>query len=230
MMAEPIDLARSVLQSLAQRYRDEGFEVVTEPQPADLPRSLRRFQPDLIARRGSEGLVVEVERRRSAMAGAGAQIERLAEAVRGLPGWRFELVLIDDVVEGPNRAGRGWSNEDVQRALDEAEELVKAERLESALLLLFAAAEAQLRSVAAAEGVTVLSQGVSPLASALTSAGVLSRKEYAMLIDELAARNAVAHGRRPEPMPDQEALLRLVDVVRQLGQEPASAAGHPASP
>lgn len=212
-----------MLQSLARRYRGEGYEVVVEPRKDDLPESLQRFRPDLIARRGSEGVVVEIKRRRPATAGAEAQIERLAQAVRALPDWRFELVLIDDVVEGPASAGRDWSVEDVRRALGEVEELIRGDRVEPALLLLFAAAEAHLRSVAAAEGVTVLSQGVSPLISALTSAGVLSRQEYTKLMDGLAARNAVAHGRRPEPMPDRDALLRLVEIVCEIGREPAVA-------
>ena len=223
-VARPWDIERSVVESLAQRYRDDGYEVVVEPRKTDLPRSLQRFQPDLVARRGSEGIVVEVQRRRPANRGARAKIEQLAQAVRALPDWRFELVVIDDVVEGPDSGGRDWSPEDVRQALSEVENLIEAERVESALLLLYAAAEARLRSAAAAEGIAVSSQGVSPLVSALTSAGVLSREEYMRLIDGLAARNAIAHGRIPEPMPGRDTLVRLVEIVREIGHEPAAIA------
>ena len=222
MIAEPLNLERSVLESLAQRYRHEGYEVVVAPRMADLPRSLQRFQPDLIARRGPEGIVVEVKRRRPTDAGASAQIEQLAQAVRTLPNWRFELVVVDDVVEGPDSGGRDWSPADVAQALFEVEELIEKERIEPALLLLYAAAEAQLRSVAAAEGIANLSHGVSPVISALTSVGVLSREEYKSLMDGLGARNAIAHGRRPEPMPDRETLLQLMEIVRAVGHEPAA--------
>jgi hypothetical protein len=127
-------------------------------------------------------------------------------------------------VEGPDSGGRDWSPEDVWQALTDVENLIRGGQVEPALLLLYAAAEAQLRLVAAAEGIAILSQGVSPLVSALTSAGMLSREEYTRLMDGLAARNAVAHGRKPEPMLDRDVLLRLVQTVRQAGQEPTAVA------
>jgi len=219
MIAESLDLERSVVQSLAQRYRGEGYEVAVDPRPHELPPALRRFHPDIVALRGSEGVVVEVKRRRPAASGARDEIEELASAVRALPNWRFELVVIDDDVEGPVGEGRDWSDADVRQALRDVEDLVDRDRLEPALLLLFAAAEARLRSVAAEEGVVVPSHGLGPLISALTAAGVLSREDYARLMDGLAVRNAVAHGRRPDAMADGDTLRRLLATLRQVGDE-----------
>jgi hypothetical protein len=224
MIAEPLDLERSVVQSLAQRYRDEGYGVAVEPRPDELPPALRRFRPDIVAQHGAEGVVVEVKRRQPPTASAARdQIEELASAVRALPNWRFELVVIDDALEGPIGDGRDWSEGDVEQALREVEDLVDRGRLEPALLLLFAAAEARLRSVAAEEGVVVPSHGVAPLISALTSAGVLSREDYARLMDGLTVRNAVAHGRRPDAMADGDTLRRLLATLRQVGDEATTA-------
>jgi hypothetical protein len=215
MLAEPLDLEAAAVQSLASRYRKEGYEVVVEPRDSELPEALRQFRPDLVARRGDELVVAEVKRRRPGGA-AWREVERLAEVTRALPRARFDLVVLDDAADGPEADGRDWSAEEARHALADAEELIDRGSAAPALLLLFAALEAQLRAVAAAEGVTVPARGVGSLVSTLTMEGVLSRKDYRTLMDGLAVRNAVAHGVTPEAMPDRTALRRLLALARRL--------------
>lgn len=216
-MPELLDLHEGAVLSLASRYRKEGYDVVVEPGPDELPPALRAFRPDLLARRGSEGVIAEIKRR-PASRDRWAEVERMAEAARSLPGWRFELMLIDDPAEGPQAAGRDWSADEIRRALADAEELIDRDQAAPALLLLFAALGPQLRAVAAAEKVFVPGHGVSALISNLTTEGVLSRKDYVTLIDGLRVRNAIAHGLTPESMPDRAALRRLLTVARRLGR------------
>lgn len=222
IMSEMLDLHGTAIQSLASRYRREGYEVVVEPREFELPEALRAFRPDLLARRGDEVVVAEVKTRRP-KGDAWHKVERLAEAARLLPHTRFDLVVLDDAMDGPEAAGREWSAEEAARALTEAGELIDRCAMAPAILLLFSALEAQLRAKADDEGIKVPARGVGPLISALTSEGVLSRKDYRTLMDGLAARNAVAHGVTPEPMPDRAALLRLVALARSLGRSTATA-------
>ena len=58
----------ATLDQVAQQYRDEGYEVVLEPRGDALPPFLDGFQPDLIARRGHEGVVAEVASKRGDLA------------------------------------------------------------------------------------------------------------------------------------------------------------------
>ena len=216
-VSEILDLHGTAIQSLAARYRQEGYEVVVEPRESELPEALRPFRPDLLARRGDELVVAEVKTRRP-NGDAWHKVERLAETARSLPHTRFDLVVLDDAVDGPEAAGRDWTAEEAARALAEAEDLIDRGTTAPALLLLFAALEAQLRAKAEGEGVSVPTRGVGPLISALTTEGVLSRKDYRTLMDALAVRNAVAHGITPEAMPARTALRRLLTLARGLGR------------
>ena len=214
-ISEILDLHGTAIQSLAARYRQEGYEVVIEPRESELPEALRPFRPDLLARRGDELVVAEVKTRRP-RGDAWHKVERLAEVARSLPNTRLDLVVLDDTADGPEAAGREWGAPEVTRALAQAEDLIERGATAPALLLLFAALEAQLRAKAVLEGISVPARGVGPLISALTIEGVLSRKDYRALMDALAVRNAVAHGVSPDTPPDRVALRRLVTLVRNL--------------
>ena len=222
-LSEMLDLHGTAIQSLASRYRREGYEVVVEPSEAELPEALRAFRPDLLARRGDAVVVAEVKTRRP-KGEAWSKVEQLAQVARSLPLTRFDLVVLDEAFNGPEAAGRDWTAEEAGRALTEAGELIDRGAVEPGVLLLFAALEAGLRATAAAEGVKVPPRSLGAMISALTSEGVLSRGDYRVLMDGLAVRNAVAHGITPEAMPDRSALTRLLTLARNLGRSSATAA------
>jgi hypothetical protein len=136
MIAEPLDLHRGAVESLATKYRSEGYEVTIAPGEQDLPPALSRSHPDLIARRGSEGIVAEVKLRGPSSHGESwEQIDRLAHTTKALPGWRFELVIVDE--QAPSEAaesGRSWSEDEIRHVLRDVEVLL-AQRLNEAALL-----------------------------------------------------------------------------------------------
>jgi hypothetical protein len=217
MLAAPLDLEATARQSLASRYRAEGYEVVVDPRGPELPEALRQFSPDLLARRGDELVVAEVRRRRPG-GGRWREVERLAEVTRTLPGARFDLVVLDDAEDGPEAASRDWSADEIQRALADVEKLVEEKRTAPAILLLYAALEPEFRAIAARESVFVPGFGINRLISALTSEGVISRRDYRTLMDGLDARNAIAHGLRPDTVLDGAALRRLLATARRLAR------------
>ena len=48
-------------QEVAREYEARGYRVLIEPGPNDLPQSLARFRPDLIARGSDETVLVEIK-------------------------------------------------------------------------------------------------------------------------------------------------------------------------
>ena len=50
-------------QELRRRLETEGYRVVVEPDSEDLPPGLRGLQPDIIAMRGDENVVIEIKSR-----------------------------------------------------------------------------------------------------------------------------------------------------------------------
>src|SRR4051794_40500240 len=81
-------------EKVAQRYRDEGYGVVVKPQTDLVPPFLAGFQPDLIATRGNESVVVEIKTNRIDLSN-NPTITRLAEVVNGQPGWRLDVVVLE---------------------------------------------------------------------------------------------------------------------------------------
>src|SRR4030095_7822155 len=79
------------LLKLAREYKARGYRVFVRPSEKNIPRFLQGLAPDLIARKGDKGVVVEVKSRASLR--ATHEVSKLARAVRPQRGWRFELVL-----------------------------------------------------------------------------------------------------------------------------------------
>jgi hypothetical protein len=232
MIAEPLDLHRGAIEALAAKYRSEGYEVTVEPGEREMPPALHGSHPDLIARRGGEGIVAKVKLRQPSNGDEGwERIDRLAQATRGLPGWRFELVIVDERArEGPVESGRSWSTDEVGQALRNVEHLLAANLHEAAILLLFSAIEARLRELACEEDIRGDRMSLAGLLVALHASGVLRPEQYEDLRRGLAARNAIAHGRKIEGAYDAELLRRLLisayDLAEPTGMPEPETAPH----
>jgi Holliday junction resolvase len=109
---------------VAQRYRDEGYQVVVRPFGEQIPPFIAGFQPDLIAIRGNEGVIVEIKINRMDLS-SDHQISRLAEIVNARPGWRLDLVVLEPetTVEKAAQEAAEPSDEQLAQILKTAEEL-----------------------------------------------------------------------------------------------------------
>ncbi|AMS18903.1 hypothetical protein AYK59_01870 [Pseudomonas synxantha] len=77
---------------VAKRYEERGYTVIIEPPPSAIPFFLEGYQPDMLAIKGSENLLIEVK-----MRGARVNSElyfKVDEEVQRHPGWQFLLVTI----------------------------------------------------------------------------------------------------------------------------------------
>jgi hypothetical protein len=77
---------------IAASYRKQGYRVNASPAAGSLPTFLSDCQPDIIAERDDDHVVIEVRPARS-LKGA-ADLVVLAERVATQPGWRLELVAL----------------------------------------------------------------------------------------------------------------------------------------
>lgn len=83
---------RRVLQ-LAREYRKEGYDVMVYPAAEQLPESLSKCPLDLIARGSDRVIAVEVRTRESLTLNGFEDLRRMAEKIKEIPGWIFELVV-----------------------------------------------------------------------------------------------------------------------------------------
>lgn len=79
--------------SLAREYRHEGYDVTVYPEAAELPESLAKCPLDLIAKGADQIIAVEVRTRESLTLNGFEDLRRMAEKIKELPGWIFELVV-----------------------------------------------------------------------------------------------------------------------------------------
>jgi hypothetical protein len=201
--------------ALAQKYRSEGYEVIVEPEPEQLPDFLVGYRPTLLLRKAGESVVVQVQSRWSL--GRDPQIRDLTELLRDRPGWRLELFLteVQEPIEAPLDSVP-FTREDVLRSAKVAERLLEAGFAEAALMQAWAAAEASVRMnlMMEEEMPTPMPESVYVVKRAVML-GAITREDYLFLYETLKVCNAIAHGFTP-PDFDVSCVGKLISTAKRL--------------
>ena len=216
----PVVSERQRLERIAEDYRSKGFDVLVEPTGSDLPPFLGNHHPDLIARRGDERLVIEVNP--SPSHSAPEQVLELAETIKREPGWRLVLIAGSPAEElMPGERLSLLSDTEAEQRLRQASLLFASGQREAALLLAWASIEGQLRTQAKREEIPLPRPDTLTLLRQLVSLGLVDRDQYRLLSTAYRARSAVAHGFKPNG--DLDSMVRsLLDLSLKLRSEPAA--------
>jgi len=81
------------LEQIAQRYRDQGYQVTLNPGPDDLPPFAKDFKVEILAARPDGNVLTSVK-------GSATEFEtdpdlsRYAEAIEEQPGWRYDVYAL----------------------------------------------------------------------------------------------------------------------------------------
>ncbi len=200
--------------AIAEKYRDEGYEVIPEPASEHLPEFLRNYRPDLLVRKGDEAIIVEVKSR-SSLANE-PSVRELARLRDSEPNWRFELVLVAAEEQSNMPPGsRSLDKVEIRRSLDRAEKLLASKNPEASLLIAWAGAEATLRLLIEAAGATV--ERLNPLyvLKQAVMHGVITRRDYKKLSKILKYRNSLAHGFQPTDF-EPSIVQDIVQMTKRL--------------
>ena len=207
MMIDALVAESRRARAIAEDYRRQGFTVLENPSPEQLPEFLAGFRLDLVAERASnssgsgvESVVVVVTARHKI--GKEPKIGELAELLRDKPEWKFELALIETeaLLEIPEVAV-AFGLKEILGYQYEAGKLLNAGFNEAAVLTAWAAAEATVRFLLEEDGQLMEAGEGSPerftmprLLSSAVYHGVISRADYFKLIEAKRQRDAFAHG------------------------------------
>ena len=120
-------LEKQRARDIAEEYRSQGYEVIEEPSPGQLPDFLFGYRPDLLIRKGNEAIIVEVKSRTSLA--RNPQVQDLARILQPKPHWNFELVIVEEgdqfhTLQGAQPLGR----DDIQQGVEKALKAVLASR------------------------------------------------------------------------------------------------------
>ena len=217
-MSTQTEAESAKIRELREKYEAQGFEVLVEPDLHDLPFDLGGYRPDLLARRGDAGILVEVR-----TSGTRLSVDRfreLVDEVKRPPGWSFVLVTADDVAGG-DAPGVDDALPPWRRLRDQAAAALRlaeaGESREAAFLALWAALEGVLRKHAEGASLPVERLPSSVLVRALYSHGELALAQYELALALLQVRNRVVHGYASPALDDS--VRRLTSLVRELLRE-----------
>lgn len=205
------------MKEVAEKLRGEGYDVAIEPGPSLLPAFLKSLRPDLIAKRGDETVVVEVKSRQSLR--SSDQVRKLADALKDRPGWRFDLVLLEDSEVSANAHNSELlPAASIGRRLDEAERSLAHGDRDAALLFAWIAVEAALREMAEANQLQLSTLSPQTVIRELVAAGIVDRETYRELNELLQFRNRVVHGFTISGLGDDR-VRQLIATGRRLLSE-----------
>jgi hypothetical protein len=215
MTHNPESEHEQLLNTVAERYRSDGYEVVIEPEPRSIPIDLGGYRPDLIAKKGDNTAIVEVKREAQRL--SFDQLRTLSEEIKRHHGWRFVLVTGQDVLPPSLPEDDQLSWEDVQARMEGALRLAETGSQEAGYVLLWITFERMMRLQARDIALPVDRLAPAILIRQLYSHGELSYAQFETALRCQEVRNRVVHGFRAPEL--NAALKDLSAVVHELLDE-----------
>jgi hypothetical protein len=208
------------LKRVASDYASRGYQVVVRPGSEDLPSFAKDFHIEIVGKRAAEGVLVAVKKNREDMA-ADSNMPRYAEVTGAQPGWRFDFVILEG--EEPDareiRGAQELSDDDIVKALGDAQQLVRGGFLRPALVTAWAGLEAAMRRrIRALRETTEQGALLQSMLNELYSGGNLSVTEFSRLEHIYRLRNEIVHG-FASPALDPGLVQFLVETARRLLDE-----------
>lgn len=191
MAAHPDKAIEQAYNEIAEDYVRRGYRVSRAGAAGAIPEFLRDHQPDLVAERSDDRVVIEVKRTRS-LRGSN-DLRRLAEEVAAHPGWRLELVALGkDADELAEIAEPNW--------LDAALRPPDHVATDPAVRNYFVVYQSQLLE-SLLHGLALIGQlrprgkSASRIAQELAFHGVIDQDTLTRIEQVMEWRNAFVHGR-----------------------------------
>ena len=200
-----------VLIALVPQLEAEGYEVYLHPSRPMVPEFLGDFQPDVLAFRGDEKLVVEIKRKSK---DAEKQMQQISKLLQGRSGWNLRLIWLSptsELVALPRQ-----TRETIKARIEEARALVSAIHVSAAMLLAWATFEAIARALSEASFNRPQTPG--RLIEVLAAEGTISPSEADLLRRLAQLRNRLIHGELTVT-PDQGEVERFLDMLSDLSEE-----------
>lgn len=198
---------KAFVESLVREYERDGYSVVVEPDSSRMPAKLRSFEPDLLARRGDERVVVEI--RGPGLKRPSDEARALASAIEAHDNWRLDLVFYEPEEE---RRARIAGPTTIKRSIGESRQLFKAGQKAAAMLLAWSALEASaIRAIDRQAGEAVTLKSPHELLKNLVFYGLLPESELPGFSRIADKRNRTAHGglNQRVPMAEFERICEL---------------------
>ena len=212
------------LNQVADRYRNLGFKVVLHPGATDLPAFAKDFNVEIVATK-EDGGVLAVAKSSPSELQADPEVARYTEITGRQSGWRLDVFVLgpDIPTIQEKRDVQEPAEEDIRRALDDIQRMLKEGFASQAVIAAWAVLEAAMRRRLVAGG-RKAPFGTSPrtMLNELFSAGVFSNSVFRDLEGLFQLRNIIVHGFAAPQFPPSSVDF-LLSTARQLLEVPPQA-------
>ena len=205
---------RKQLAEVADRYSQQGYEIIFPPDYDKLPDAIAIYNPDLVVRNGRETVVVLVRSNRSSDFNNDRYLSHLAKEIESYSDWRLELIVNKSSnADNSPIALESLQIDEVKSKLPVARQLAE-QHPEAAFLYYWSLIEATVRLLVAKERLNLREFNFKGLIKELVFNGVISRSQYQTLEEAFQIRNATAHGFKARPVDYSD-----IQQLNQLQQE-----------
>ena len=203
------DAEYTALERIAPLLRAEGYEVIAEPGPADLPAFLADRRPDAIAIGKRPSLLVEVFRKEGNR--EAAKISELRSLVEERDDWELRVFYFSSVEPMLSPVPNTTSAAAIQAARN-----VSATEPRAAMLFAWSILEAAAREKIETAGPRPLNPNA--LVNLLAGEGYIDQEQASELFRISGLRSRVAHGQIDCTAPAED-VSRLLSIAERIIQD-----------
>jgi len=183
-----------LLSRLREQYATEGYQASTT-LPIEKNDPLSAYRPDLVLRKGSDVIVVELKRSIETRDTEG--LRKLRSQIESHPGWHLRVLFVGDPFQAPPMTVRSDSKStlEIGRRISDARALLERGDYVGAITFLWIAVEAALRVYFSKSG-ELPTTGVTALSMLrrLYEDGTVTETDYNILAQGYQLRNNIVHG------------------------------------
>jgi REase_AHJR-like protein len=220
MVNKETKLLNRRIRDVARQYRKRGYDVVVHPQGDHLPEFLSGFEPDIIAKKDGDSVVIEVKTQ--ARLQGSNEIVSIAEKVAKETGWRFELDVTNPTM-GISLAAPVVS-ELVANVLRNADAISKIGLRDAAVVYVSSAIEALVQELARRLGIASDEDSFSGLLRKMVYRGAIDHELFEELQGLYDERTRIMHQASPGARVSAEDLIRVVEKLKVILSETEIAA------
>lgn len=204
------------IREIANEYTKNGYEVLIHPSQSHLPKFIRGFEPDIIAKNENENVLIEVKTRQDKF--EIQKFESIINEINKREKWRFEVIFTNTkVVTFNTNKLDTLSNKLVVERINEIKRLIQYESFEAAFLLSWSTLEAVIRQKLNNENKDISNKTTLSVIKTIFSLGILNQSDYKTLQITNNVRNTLIHGFQQSI--DKSSIENLLQIINNLTGE-----------
>lgn len=201
------------IREIVKDYENKGYIVHMNPNKSLLPNFLKNYEPDVIARKENDNVIIEVKTRNDRM--NLQKFESLAKEIDKRKDWRFEMVFTNQKEKKLETTYQNTLSElEINNRIIEINRLIELNSFEASFLLSWSTIEAVLRNKLRNENFETDRKTTVSIMKTMFSMGLINQHDYKTLQKSNTFRNNLIHGF--EQNIDRISIQNILELINNL--------------